>query len=140
MQLASKVAEHEAFVAKAKEETAALEAKVAKLSILKGKLEDEIAEGVEEAEKSMRGAESLEGKLRELQEDNADLQVDLNGERKAREEERSAWEKERATLKSEVETHVTQSTAHKESLDRSLASAETHATEVKVTENRAAGS
>ncbi len=136
-ELAAKVKEHEAFAAKAKEDNAALEAKVAKLEILKKKLEDEIAEGAEEAEKSMAGAVSLEGKLRDLQEENAELQVDLDAERKKLGEQLVAWEKERSSFKTELESHLAQSTSVKESLDKSVASAETYASEIKVRRNRA---
>lgn len=136
-ELAAKVAEHDAFAAKAKEDNSALEAKVAKLEILKKKLEDEIAEGEEEAEKSMAGAASLEDKLKDLQEENAELQVDLDGVRNKHGEESAAWDKERTSLKSELESHLAQSTSAKEALDESVASIETYASEIKVRRNRA---
>ncbi|GMK59369.1 hypothetical protein CspeluHIS016_0703840 [Cutaneotrichosporon spelunceum] len=129
--LAAKVKEQDALAAEAKKANAALEAKVAKLEILKKKLEDEIAEGAEEAEKSMAGAVSLEGKLKDLQEENAELQVDLDVERKQLSEERTAWDNERASLKSELESHLAQSMSAKELLDKSVASAETYASEIK---------
>lgn len=131
-ELVSKVADHESAVAKLSDEKSFLQAKFDKLSTLKNKLEEEIAEGAEEAEKSMRGMGDLEGKVNELQEEVAELHAELEAERKARKDDSAGWEKSRIALQSEVDAHVEKGSVHADVLAKATATADGHAEELKV--------
>lgn len=75
-----------------------MESKLAELTAQKDKLQSELSEGAEEAEKSMRISGDLEKEIEELEAKVETLEGDLKKASAAHDEERAAWEKERGSL------------------------------------------
>lgn len=112
-ELEHKTKEHDEHVTKTGAEVLALQEKLDQVTALKDKLEAEIAEGAEEAERSVAGMHGLEGKVHELESQIDALQGSLDEEKASRvkiqeelEREKKQWEEERGKLQSELESIV----------------------------------
>ncbi|WRT69894.1 uncharacterized protein IL334_006885 [Kwoniella shivajii] len=101
-----------------KEAKSSLEVKVTELEKMKEKLEGDLAEGADQAEKSVVGVNGLEDQIRDLQEEIDELQKELEKAKESSKGDDARWAQEKEDLIKNIETHKSASKDHKDALDK----------------------